>query len=326
MQDEKVLSLPGPSDLLGESWKVYQLKWKYFVKLILFSTVIGVGVFTVIGIFVLITATSLFKITDLNHFISQLGNTGTNLPSFPPLNSIGPMFFVGIFSLVMVFLIWLLFQSWSQLAFLMAVVSEEVLSIKETYTRAWQKFGSYFWVTFLVGLVVFTGYMLFFIPGIILSVFLSLVGFVVLIENVSGFRALARSKAYVSGHGWQVFTRLAMLSLISIIVSLLGSYLSNNISPSLGLIFNLLLILVINPVFAIYTYLIYRHLKSGKGEVVEGATILYKIFAFLPIVFLALAAYFGWQIFSSKEFMNTLQKELKRNPPTNYTGSKLQTI
>jgi hypothetical protein len=93
-------------------------------------------------------------------------------------------------------------------------------SLSHAMKEVWNNFGSCFWALFLSGLVIFTGYLLLVIPGIILSGLLAFVLQVRLDSEERGIRALARSAELVSGRWFAVVVRLLALVAVAILIQL----------------------------------------------------------------------------------------------------------
>jgi len=141
---------------------------------------------------------------------------------------------------------------WSQTAMLCAV-KEDSADFKKILLMAWPKIGSLFWVSFLAGLVIMGGSILFIIPGIIFSVWFCLSTFVFIAEDLHGTSALKRSKQLVEGYWWPVFGRLAVIGILCMLVSWVRVY-----GPIINIFFMV-------PFALVYEYMLYQDLKRVKG-------------------------------------------------------------
>src|SRR3989344_4397532 len=77
-----------------------------------------------------------------------------------------------------------------------------------------------FWVNILTTLVVFGGYLLFFIPGILLSIWLAFSLIIASIEDVSGMDALVKSREYTRDKWWAIVRKHIYLFLTFACVSI----------------------------------------------------------------------------------------------------------
>lgn len=157
-------------------------------------------------------------------------------------------------------------QIWSQTALLYAITkSEEKIGVKEAYRRGWHKILSYLWVVFLTGLITFGGFALFFVPGLIFSIWFSLAVFVLIAEDTRGMNALLKSKEYVKGHWWGVLWRFFVIGVFLAVVSGLLLLIFAFV-PAIQEIGGTLVSFVLTPLGLTFSFLIYRNLKSLKGE------------------------------------------------------------
>jgi tetratricopeptide (TPR) repeat protein len=145
--------------------------------------------------------------------------------------------------------VWL--GNWGIAAFLTVIVDEQI-GIKEAFSKAKPLTLAHIWLGILTGFIVAGGYFLLFIPGIIFSVWFFFAPFVFISEDARGMDALLKSKAYVSGKWIPVGIRLMAVWLLSVFVSLI---------PLVGQLLALFLI----PLCFIYTFLVYKDLKTLKG-------------------------------------------------------------
>jgi hypothetical protein len=86
---------------------------------------------------------------------------------------------------------------------------------------AMSRLGAILLVTLLVGLSAVGGFILLFIPGIIILVRLSAATVVVVVEDLRGRKALGRSWRLVKGHSWRVFFTLLLAVLIAVVISII---------------------------------------------------------------------------------------------------------
>jgi hypothetical protein len=142
---------------------------------------------------------------------------------------------------------------WCMTAFTFAV-TDESLGIRDALLKGWEKVFSFMWLLSLLGFLVTGGFLLLFIPGIIFLVWFSFAQFILASENDRGMNALLKSKEYVRNRWFDVFLRLFVIWLVSGAIGMI---------PLVGPIVSILFF----PFMMIFTYLIYRDLKTLKGEV-----------------------------------------------------------
>tara|TARA_B100000508_G_scaffold140255_1_gene140691 strand:- start:1860 stop:3521 length:1662 start_codon:yes stop_codon:yes gene_type:complete len=88
------------------------------------------------------------------------------------------------------------------------------VNLSESFAWVRGAIGSLIWVYILAALVSFGGFMLFIIPGIIISVYVYFSQYVLVVEGKRGMDALMRSRDLVRGHWWDVAIKLLGVSLV----------------------------------------------------------------------------------------------------------------
>jgi len=257
-------SLKKPTELLSEAWEMYKARWKTFLGIMVVPTL-----FFVISIFIL----TRFSIVAMG--LLPGGIMYSN-----------PFIILILFSIL--YLIMIIIWIWSQATLVYAIKnSEEKIGVKESYRRGWHKLKPFFWVLILLNLIISSGFILFYIPGIIFSIWFSFAVYIVVAEDLKGMNAILKSREYVRGHWWQtlwrflfiflvaigIFIGIALFSMImmiltGIILSSIGEA-ANVVGPVLYLS-NFLLVVVavisIVPFMTIYSFLVYSDLKKIKGD------------------------------------------------------------
>lgn len=158
---------------------------------------------------------------------------------------------------------------------------EEGITVKEALKKGWKRFFSYWWLTVLNIFIVMGGYLLFIVPGIIISVWFSVVGYVFVTEDRKGMTALLRSKHLVSSHWWGVFWRFLLFTVFSLLIFvplvLLPAGLELDFEQVVmrgdnpqGIMIIPLIILswLVTAFGAVYGYLIYENLRDLKRDAV----------------------------------------------------------
>ena len=162
------------------------------------------------------------------------------------------LFFL-IFGIILLTMICFVFIG---LSFLILVVKPVGTKLKEIFQDAWKKLWGYLLISILVGFFTILSFLLLFIPGLIVGIYLMLCPYVFIIEGGKGMNVLKRSWALVKGNWWEVFGRIILLNIaVMIIFSIFNS--ANNL---LGSLFQSLCM----PFSMIFMYLIYLELKKSK--------------------------------------------------------------
>lgn len=143
-------------------------------------------------------------------------------------------------------------MSWGMAALLLAA-SNETLGIGGALSQSRPKAWGFLWVYFLTTLIMYGAFILFFIPGIIVSVWLIPTIFVFINEDARGMDAVLKAREYVRGHWFAVFVRVLLFVLLYTILSII---------PLIGPIIALILI----PFYLLYLYTLYEDLKETKGD------------------------------------------------------------
>lgn len=136
---------------------------------------------------------------------------------------------------------------------LICAVADGELGIREALEKGWERFWSFSWLYFLSGFIVLGGYLLFFIPGVIFSVWFVFAQFVVAGGQARGMEALLTSRESVRGYWFDVFFRLIVIWLFSVVIGWV---------PIFGAILSLLAV----PFTLIYTWQVYEDLRKIKGD------------------------------------------------------------
>lgn len=245
-------ALMGVIDLIKASWEMYRQRiWRmvgvqliFYVINLLLALAAATTALANIGFF-------LFSITD-DYKVSDW------LDGFSLVT--GLLF-------VVLLLVSLLIAAYQQSA-LIHIASQADKNIGLVLKKSLNRVPALFWATFLAGMLIIIGLFLFLIPGIILAVMLAFVGYVVVLEGVSGTQALSRSRALVKGRWFEVFWRgLAFVIIVGIPAGIVSSIIDGIVGDSHNTVSNLLMALFITPFGLVYGYQLYRNLKATSGTV-----------------------------------------------------------
>jgi hypothetical protein len=249
MNDEKLTqfpstqnaySLPSVWSLLKEALSIYKNKIKTFLVL------------TLILLFVPLVAMGFPLI------LSVLGLSFLSLGD-DLLSSLSVSFIIGLLLIfILSFLAILIVNLLINVSLLIAIKERETqIKVKELFALARHKILSYLWISFLVGVITLGGFILFIIPGIIMSVWFSLALIVFISEDKKGKKALARSKQLVKGRWWSVFWKFFVFNVIILTATLILG-----VIPFFGIFLNMLIV----PFNLVFYFLIYEKLKEINVE------------------------------------------------------------
>ncbi|MFA6197969.1 MAG: hypothetical protein WC734_02305 [Patescibacteria group bacterium] len=268
--------LMGVIDLVKASWNLFIKRWQTYFGIMAFQILASAAIFILMLVGGLTTL-----------FTSGIGSSAVNNESF----DIGGSILLFAICLIAILAI-SLFSYLGYIAMYHVVRSDSEVGVKQAYSFAWLKFGSFLWVYILTMLVVMGGMMLLYVPGIIASIAISFSLIVLLTEDTKGYSALVRSWQYVYGHWWAVFWRfLAFGFLLGLAGGVLGAI-------SMGILSSLISIIVA-PIMAAYTYLLFMNLKSlpRDPQVFSKPNGHYKVYAVLGILMgLGYIGFFIWLI------------------------------
>jgi len=235
----KISSLPGVGDLLAITWQICKERIGVFLGIMAIPIIASFGI-------------ALF-IVNIFSFSEELQR-----PYLTSLAWIPVILIVAALALVI--------SIWSSVALLYAIKERDgKIGAQEAFAKGWSKIISYFWISLLMGLIVAIGFILFIIPGIIFLVWFGLAVYVLVSENLTGMKALSRSKQLVNGHWGEVFLRYAVIFIIVIVVNLVLGFIFAPIEAPWPInIESTLSSLFLAPFFITYTFLIYEDLRKIK--------------------------------------------------------------
>lgn len=229
---EKISS---PSSLIKKSVSIFFKKETFIYFLSLMLVVMGIGIAVAIVAFGISGGAFL---------------AGGNLVQ-------SPIAFVIYLALMLVFV---LVGVWGQAAMyesVYRVATAGELGVRPTLVASWKKLLRFFLTSILLMLVVFFGFILFIIPGMIFAIWFSFAQFIAISEGLGPGASLARSRQLIKGRFWAVAGRLSFIILAIIIAQIALS-----IIPFVGALASMLFA----PLFLIPSYLLYRELSVSKSE------------------------------------------------------------
>lgn len=126
----------------------------------------------------------------------------------------------------------IIFSIWANVALIKNIrelmLNNQPLKIKEALRISSPLIFPIIYTSILVGVFILLGMVLFIIPGIIISVWLCFVYYLVIFENRAGWSAIKQSKKMVSGRWWKILVKILIPGLIfGIIISLANQMLTS---------------------------------------------------------------------------------------------------
>ncbi len=231
-------SLPAIGALIDQTIKFYQANWKVFAPVLVIAVIPSL-------IIEFISTTQLHGYTSTNPLM--LTRYGGESPAL-----------AGVITILAIAHIVLQIWSGTAVFYLLKKITEGQPAVD--FASAFRNSLPYvipLTITEIItGLIIFAGFILLIIPGIIFLVWGFAVAYVYIFEGIPYYAAFQRSRALVAGHWSDVFWRLIVMGLIIIVISVILS-----IIPFIG---SLVTPLVVTPVGLYYGYLLYKSLKQIK--------------------------------------------------------------
>jgi len=232
--------LPKPKKLFTEAWALFKNNWKYLVRM------------CVIGM--------LFMCLAMLPAILILVIGGAS--------NVGILFIIGIILLLIPVYVGLWFMVSFVRAVALLVDEGKTLTTKEFFSAQNRPFiWKYFWLRILVGIIVFAGFILFIVPGVIFATWFSFASFVLIFEGTKITEALTRSKSYVKGRTGAVLWRWIYVGLVQILffigLAIIVAIIPGTAGEIVDFIGQLVLNIVWMPLLLIYGYMFYKLVKNN---------------------------------------------------------------
>jgi len=253
---DQLRSIP---ELLKDCWEIYIARIGVLMGLYLLSVVFMLAP---LGLLLLLSGVLALSFPELREALLAAGLlTGILLGS------------VGLF--------------WGMAALICAVV-DRTLDLRTALEQGGRRIWAFAWVFTLTGFIVTGGFLLFVLPGILFSVWFFLAQIILVAEDERGMRALLKSKAYIQGRFFEVFTRLLLVWAASAVIGMV---------PLFGAILSLLFV----PFVLIFSWLIYDDLRPVRPAAAftcsAGDKVIWLLigalgYLIVPLTFLLLAV--GW--------------------------------
>ena len=176
--------------------------------------------------------------------------------------------FVGAIAGLISVLIAAMLQAATARAAALAVIGDPV-DVETSYRYGFRRLGSVILISVLVGLIVFVGFLLLFVPGIIFLVFLSVAIPALIVEDRRGTDALGRSWNLVQGDFWHALGVIFVAAiLVGIVAGIIGSI--GGDEWVLRWIFTAIAQILTAPYAALVSILLYVDLRARKEALTAG--------------------------------------------------------
>jgi len=188
--------------------------------------------------------------------------------------AVGLSVFLGIVIICLLVISFLLSYASAYAVATLSLDGSKTLKIVDAYKRSFSLLGGLILAQLVFSIIIFFGFILLIIPGIIFLIWFSLASYIIINEKEKVFSALAKSKALIKGDWVKIF--LLMLAggfLISVLLPLLINALirifihygvNDILLFSVGMIVRILVSLVTVPLFIIFVGHIYQVLNKTK--------------------------------------------------------------
>jgi hypothetical protein len=143
----------------------------------------------------------------------------------------------------------------------------EPIDVEASYQYGFRRFGSVFWISLLVGIIVAIGFILLIVPGIIFLTMLAVAIPALIVENRRGTDALSRSWNLVKGHFWHVLGTIVVAAIITGVIGSIFGLLGGS-NWFLQWIFGSIGTIITAPYSALVAILLYVDLRART----EGLT------------------------------------------------------
>lgn len=154
---------------------------------------------------------------------------------------------------------------------LILAINDNSITAKDAYKRAMPYFWRYIGLSLLMSFIMMIGFLLFIIPGIILSVWFAFATYVLVLENAGIVDSLKKSREYVRGKWWAIFGRLIAMSviifLLAMVISMIAAFMPEH---AITEAFVAALTVLLAPIAMAYMYLLYNEVKGAPAVASEA--------------------------------------------------------
>lgn len=149
------------------------------------------------------------------------------------------------------------------IAIILAIQNNGLKAI-DAYKQSAPFFFRYLGMSILMSMILFVGFLLLIVPGVIMSIWFAFSSFVLVLEREGVVESLKKSREYVRGRWLPVFGRVVFLAVVAIVVAMFISVISV-IFPTgtFGVALASALSMLLAPIAMVYMYLVYQDLKGN---------------------------------------------------------------
>jgi signal peptidase I len=263
MSEKKILSgIIHPFALIDSAWQEYLKHIPFYTKLVLPPVLF-------------------YLVLDTLSYVSEHGVSGQ------PLVVLAQTIEHTLPLILLLYVLAFLLQTFSTAAVLSTFINPKITSTMDAYRQGTKKITSLWWVSLLSFLVIGGGFFLFFVPGLIFSVWFTFSQYVLFAENKRGADTLRQSREYVRGYFWQIAGRILFIILIAGALSSISGYISVIFNNGLvAQIAQSIVSLVTIPLVMLYQYKLYLAMLGKKEQVEKPAQSwwLYAVASVMPFV------------------------------------------
>jgi hypothetical protein len=145
------------------------------------------------------------------------------------------------------------------------------MTVNQAFKRAWERLPGFTLIGVFSAIIVLLGFVVFFIPGIIFSIYLTFASLAYVVHGSRGKSALLSSLTLVHGRWWKTFWRLIAAGVLSYLVSVAAASILSVFGAIIAKI-------VLTPLTLIYIYVMYQNYMAfdkahPKEELVDAKEI-----------------------------------------------------
>jgi len=155
---------------------------------------------------------------------------------------------------------------------LLIALKDESKGIKAIFQEGFSMIFAFCFLNIIVAFINGLGFLLFIVPGLILSIYLGFSIFVFVEEKTSPILAIRKSYDLVKGNWLKVFKYYLLLALLFFCLGLLSNTIIalSSLSVSSGaLLSEVLSIFLLNPLSIAFHYFLYKSISSEKASKIE---------------------------------------------------------
>jgi hypothetical protein len=191
-------------------------------------------------------------------------------------------------------------------------VAGEASSVKDISAKALSLTPSLLLLVIITGLFVAGGFILFVIPGIIFAIWSSFAIYILVLEGVKGFAAMAKSSAYVSGYALGIFGRSLLVGILTLVPLFAAKMIINGSLSTPSPLADAIIAGAVTPFAVCFSFLLFKNIVAIKTTAVivpANRSRLIKIFSVIGVIaIIAIPLLIGTMIASNRMNPNLAPK------------------